>query len=116
MLRIASAEVSSPTPMSAPRKAVVLSPRAEADVNNIVLYTWQQWGESQRDRYEASLDRAIASLADFPESGAHCPRFFPGCRARRAGSHVLYYRNLDDVIEVVRILHERADPTRHFGS
>jgi toxin ParE1/3/4 len=102
--------------MSAPRKAVALSPRAEADVNNILLYTWQRWGEEQRDRYESVLDRAIVSLADYPEIGVRCPRFFPGCRAHRAGSHVLYYRNLDDVIEVVRILHERADPTRHFMS
>lgn len=115
-MRIASAEVSSPTPMSAPRKAVVLSPRAEADVNNILLYTWHRWGDEQRDRYESTLDRAITSLAAYPEIGVRCPRFFPGCRSRHVGSHVLYYRNLDDVIEVVRILHERADPTRYFGS
>ena len=73
-------------------------------------------GDEQRDRYEAILDRAIASLADYPEVGAPCLRFFSGCRARRTGSHVLYYRNLDDVIEVVRILHERAAPTRHLTS
>jgi toxin ParE1/3/4 len=102
--------------MSAPKKAVVLSPRAEADVNNILLFTWQRWGEEQRDRYEAALERALASLAEYPEAGVRCPRCFPGCRARRVGRHVLYYRNLDDIIEVVRILHERADPTRHFTS
>ena len=102
--------------MSAPSKEVVLSPRAEADVNNILLYTWQRWGEAQRDRYEATLDRAIAALAEYPEAGVRCSRFFPACRSRRVGSHVVYYRDLDDVIEVVRILHGRADPTRHFTS
>lgn len=115
-MRSGIAEASSPIPMSARRKAVVLSGRAEADVNDILLYTWQRWGEEQRDSYESTLDRAIASLADYPAVGARCSRFFTGCRARRVGSHVLYYRNLDDVIEVVRILHERADPARHFTS
>ncbi|MCD6030297.1 MAG: parE1 [Thermomicrobiales bacterium] len=107
---------SSPTPMSAPKKGVVLSAKAEADVNDILLFTWQRWGEEQRDRYEVALDRAIAALGDFPEVGSSVSRLFPGCRARHVGRHILYYRILDDSIEVVRILHERTDPTRHFQS
>jgi toxin ParE1/3/4 len=100
--------------MSAPKKGVVLSPQAEADVNDILLHTWQQWGDEQRDRYEATLDRAITALGDFPEMGISVGRLFPGCRARHIERHILYYRILDDVIEVVRILPERADPTRHL--
>ena len=42
------------------------------------------------------------------------PQLFPGCRVRPVERHVLYYRILGDVIEVVRILHERVDPTEHF--
>ena len=100
--------------MSARKKPVVLTPDAEADINDMLLYTWHHWGEEQRNRYDAALERAIAALADFPEAGVRMPRFFPGCRFRHVEHHVLYYRIVGDVIEVVRILHERTDPARHF--
>ncbi len=100
--------------MSAHKTSVVLTPEAEADINDILLYTWQQWGEEQRDRYDAGLDRAINALADFAEMGVRMPRLFSGCRARPVERHVLYYRIMGDTIEVVRILHERTDPSRHF--
>src|SRR5687767_7052477 len=102
--------------MSVRKKSVVVTPDAEADINDILLYTWQQWGEVQRDRYDAVLERAIAALADFPEIGPRMPWIFPGCHIRPVEHHVLYYRITDDVIVVVRILHERADSTRHFQS
>jgi toxin ParE1/3/4 len=102
--------------MSSPKRkrTAILSPAARADFTDILLYTWQQWGEEQRDRYQATLEQAIAALADFPAAGVRLPRLCAGCRARRIGSHVLYYRIMDDTIEVVRILHERSDPTRHL--
>ena len=100
--------------MSAPEKAVVLSPDAEADIDSILLFTWQQWGEEQRDRYEAALESAIAALADFPEIGSRRPQIFPDCRIRSVERHIVYDRIVGDVIDVVRILHERTDPARHF--
>ncbi|MGH2618869.1 MAG: type II toxin-antitoxin system RelE/ParE family toxin [Thermomicrobiales bacterium] len=102
--------------MSSPKRTVILSSEAQDDFIDIRMYTQQEWGEAQRDRYEAALLRAIAALVDFPEVGVRVPRLFPGCRVRPVERHGLYYRILDDVIEVVRILHERADPTRHFTS
>lgn len=100
--------------MSFRKRTAILSPDAQADFSDILLYTWQQWGEEQRDRYEAILVRSIAALAEVPESGAPRPRLFPGRRVRLAGNHLLYYRLMDDMVEVVRILHERTDPTRHL--
>ncbi|MBA2598677.1 MAG: type II toxin-antitoxin system RelE/ParE family toxin [Chloroflexia bacterium] len=41
-------------------------------------------------------------------------RLFPGCRVRPVEHHILYYRIGADEIEVVRILHERTDPTRYL--
>jgi toxin ParE1/3/4 len=35
----------------------------------------------------------------------------------RRPAHVLYYRALTpDLIEIVRVLHERMDPSRHMGA
>ena len=101
--------------MSDRKHTVILSPAAQADFTDILLYTWQQWGEDQRNRYEAILTQAIAALADYPETGTHCPQLFPGCRAHLAQRHIIYYRIGLNEIEIVRILHERTDPTRQLS-
>jgi toxin ParE1/3/4 len=100
--------------MSAPERTVIVSPDAQVDLADILIHTAQQWGEEQRDRYEATLVQAISGLADYPESGARRERLFPGCRVRLAGRHVIYYRIADDIVEVVRILHASTDPARHI--
>jgi toxin ParE1/3/4 len=100
--------------MSPRKRSVILSPGAQADYEDILIYTSQQWGPAQRDRYAAKLDKAIAGLADFPEAGQRCAQLFAGCRTRRIERHVLYYRVENDAIEVLRVLHERTDPTRHL--
>ncbi len=100
--------------MSSRKRAVTLTAEAQDDFVAIQIHTQQQWGAAQRDRYEATLLKAIAALADIPEIGSRMPRFFPGCRVRPIERHVLYYRIMDDEGEVVSILRERVDPTRHF--
>ena len=100
--------------MSDRKHTVILSPVAQVDFTDILLYTRQLWGEEQRDRYEAILTQAISSLSEYPESGMRCSQLFPGCRAYPAQRHVIYYRIGHNEIEIVRILHERSDPTRQF--
>jgi len=100
--------------MSDRKHTVIFSPAAQVDFTDILLYTRQLWGEEQRGRYEAILTQAIAAIGDYPESGTRCPQLFPGCRAHPAQRHVIYYRIRHNEIEIVRILHERTDPTRQF--
>jgi toxin ParE1/3/4 len=100
--------------MSCPERPVVLSSQARVDFTDILSYTRQQWGEEQRDRYEETLTRAVAALGHYPEAGERRPRLFPGCRVRFVERHIVYYRVLQDCVEIVRILHERTDPSRHL--
>lgn len=100
--------------MSFPERTVILSPKARIDFTDILLYTLQEWGEAQRNRYEAALLSAFATLAQYPEAGERHPRLFPECRIRRVERHILYYRVMGIIVEVMRILHDRIDPTRHL--
>lgn len=100
--------------MSSHRRTVVLSLHAQDDLADILLYSWQSWGEAQRDEYEAALARAVDDLSNFPEIGTSRSELFADCRVRLVKHHVLYFRDTGDAVEIVRILHERTDPVRHL--
>lgn len=103
--------------MSVPKRTVRLAAAALQDYDDILVYGLMTWGESRTQQYRAALDEALAELADFPEIGIRRDEQFPGHRSRLVERHVIYYRysrDQDERIEVVRILHERANPTRHL--
>jgi toxin ParE1/3/4 len=61
------------------------------------------------------LQRAINRIAANQRIGRACDEIRPGYRKLAAGSHTLFYRvAAEDVIDVVRILHQRMDVDRHL--
>lgn len=93
----------------------VLSPAARADVEQIWDYTCDRWGDKQAEKYVREIQRAIDRVVDIPEIGRACDEVRPGYRKHAVGAHTLYYRVAGvDVIDVVRILHQRMDVDRHL--
>lgn len=93
----------------------LLSPAAQADLDQIWDYTCDRWGVDQAEEYLRELQRAIERAAATPRIGRDCDETRPGYRKLPAGSHVLFYRvGPEDVIDVVRILHQRMDVDRHL--
>ena len=92
----------------------VLSPRAQADVEDIWNYTAENWGEPQAERYIRQLQPAIQAISADPRKGQSCEDIRPGYRKYPVGSHVLFFRIVDGVVDVVRILHQRMDFMRHL--
>jgi toxin ParE1/3/4 len=93
----------------------VLSPAARADLEQIWDYTRDRWGVDQAETYAHEIQRAIERVVDNPEIGRACDEVRPGYRKHGVGSHTLYYRILRvDVIDVVRILHQRMDIDQHL--
>ncbi|WP_313677085.1 type II toxin-antitoxin system RelE/ParE family toxin [Mycolicibacterium sp.] len=93
----------------------LLSPEAQADLEQIWDYTDDRWGVAQADHYLRELQLVIELAAANPGIGRACEEIRPGYRKLAAGSHVLFYRmTADDVIDVQRVLHERMDPDRQL--
>jgi len=92
----------------------VLTPRAQADLEEIWDYTADRWGLDQAETYIRQLWKAIAEVADRPALGKECAAVRAGYRKYRCGSHVLFYRQGAGAIDIVRILHERMDYERHI--
>ena len=110
-----------------------LSPLAEADLESILAWTHENFGEEGRLRYEALLVRAILDVANDPQR--------PGCHSRpelAAGAmtyHFVHSRDhvpkatgrvkkprhfllvrvaADGCLEIGRVLHDSMDLERHL--
>ena len=91
-----------------------LSPAAEADVDEIWDYSKERWGPSQADRYVRDLEATCAGIAEDRVSSLSAEDIRPGYRKAVCGSHMIYFRQGGDHIEVVRILHQSMDVGRHL--
>jgi toxin ParE1/3/4 len=99
----------------ASERPYLLSPAAQADLEQIWDYTHDRWGVDQAEDYLRELQRAINRIAANPRIGRACDEIRPGYRKLAAASHTLFYRvTAEDVIDVVRILHQRMDVDRHL--
>lgn len=104
---------------------------AQIDLANILATSAERWGAEGRQRYAAVLAAAMRQVAADPDGPLtrkrpdlrldihsfhvrYARRSAEGARVRRP-VHVLYYRVAEKgVIEIVRVLHERMDPSRHL--
>jgi toxin ParE1/3/4 len=98
--------------MSAPRARVTLTSDAWDDYHQLLLYTVQQWGETQLVAYEATFDRAFTTLGEHPASGRARDELRPGLRSFPVGQHVIYYILRGRTVRILRILHSRMDARR----
>lgn len=93
---------------------LILSPRAQSDLDDIWEYTVEHWGVRQAEIYIRLVKTATDAVAADPKVGRTCDDVRPGYRKYPVGSHVLFYRTTATAIVVVRILHRRTDVERHL--
>ena len=94
-------------------KAISFTPRSAADINEIWDYSAANWGVSQAERYTAEIRDTCQSLASGRKTGRRLT-VRPGYLSYPCGSHVIYYRDRPDRLEVIRILHSAQDVERHL--
>ena len=99
--------------MSAKRRQIKLRPCAEADLEQIWLYTFKRWSLEQADKYVRDLVAAMVDLAGDAKTGRICSVREGYCQYA-VGSHIVFYRVTSDALDVTRILHRRMDVERHL--
>lgn len=96
-------------------RGYLLSPAAQADLGQIWDYSAERWGADQADRYVRGIRNACEALANNRRQGQDAGAIRPGYRKLAVGSHFLFFRNTDaDMIDIVRILHQRMDVATHL--
>lgn len=89
---------------------VIFRQKSIDDLNKIWNYTSEKWSELQADKYYASLELACAQIGKNPALGKKYDRIKDNLMGLRIGRHIIFYQIVDkDIIEIIRILHERMD-------
>ena len=82
----------------------------------IWIYSADQWGEAQADRYTAGLERSFQSIASMPGIGREHTEFEPPVRILPSAEHLIVYRVQAERIEVIRVLGARQNWRRVLNS
>jgi toxin ParE1/3/4 len=102
---------------------VRLAAQAELDFMEILVWTVENFGETQADIYAETLTLAIEALHDGPLlAGTQvCDEIEPGIRTLHVarwgknGRHFVVFRQTEDrCIDVLRLLHDGMDLARHI--
>lgn len=91
-----------------------LTPAAQRDLSSIWDFTQEHRDVRQAETYVAEIRATIERVADHPGRGRACDEIRAGYRRYGIGSHLLFYVGRTGGVDVIRILHQRMDPTRHL--
>ena len=85
-----------------------LTGQAQTDLEEIWLYIAEH-NIPAADRFLDTLHERFVLLAGQPLLGRARPELAPNLRSLSVGNYVIFYRPIDDGIEVARVLHGARD-------
>lgn len=87
----------------------VISKKALADLEEIWLYTVEKWSLEQADRYYNLIFDEINYICNNINAGKSMEHVRKNYRASKVKSHLVFYRVVNNTVEIIRILHQRMD-------
>ena len=90
--------------------AYIISEKALEDINNIWIYTAENWSVEQADRYYNLIIDEIEYIVDDLDMARDFGKIRKSYRYSKVKSHLIFFKkDKTNEIEVVRILHERMN-------
>ena len=87
-----------------------ISEKANQDIENIWLYTFENWSLEQADRYYNLILDEIEFISENFESGKSVDYLKKGYRTSTVKSHIIFYKkSRKNIIEIIRVLHQKMD-------
>jgi toxin ParE1/3/4 len=93
-----------------------ISVRGLIDLDEIWLYTFEEWSIEQADIYINSILDKIEFLSNNPFQGDDYSNIKNGYYKSKINSHYIFYKvnSIENKIEVIRVLHEVRDIKSHL--
>ncbi len=92
----------------------LLRQQAEADLESIWLYSYQEWGAEQADQYLRSLLSRFSWLSENPRLGKQRTDIKPGYYCFPEGMHLIFYKITQNGIDIIGIPHQNMDTEHYF--
>ena len=86
-----------------------ITQKARSDLIGIWEYTYENWSHQQADKYYEILIEKIEEIASRPHIGRNYERIKVGLKGVAIKSHIVFYRIENDIVEIIRVLHQRMD-------
>lgn len=87
----------------------VISKDALSDLEEIWLYTVEKWSVEQANHYYNLIFDEINFICKKTITGKSMEHVRKGYRASKVKSHIIFYRIQNNIVEIIRILHEQMD-------
>ncbi len=89
--------------------------QSEIDLESIIKFSSEQWGLIRSETYMDGLEDLVANLADFPDLGIDSSQYIRDLLSFPYQSHSIFFVKKPHGIDIVRILHNKMNPHRHFS-
>ena len=93
-------------------KQLILLPDAIGDLADIRNYTTRQWGLAQAETYLGKMGAAFRKITGGEAVSREVEH--RDLRKLRFQSHMIYFLETDDSVQIVRVLHGSMDAERHL--
>lgn len=100
--------------MIANNRQLVVSAEAEDDLYSAWHFGAREWSPEQADRHVRDISEMFERLTENPKLGRKREDLISDLRSTIVRPHVIFYRVLDQSIQIIRVLHERADTRTSF--
>lgn len=87
----------------------VIRQEAISDLEEIWLYTEEKWSVEQANRYYQLIMDEISYICRNGQARKSMEHIRKGYFASKVKSHLIFYRVENDIVEIIRILHERMN-------
>jgi toxin ParE1/3/4 len=89
-------------------KYYIIAPSASGDLNNIADY-FLTVNVSAGEKLFQEFNQKCKNLANFPKMGKSYNHIKPNLRGLTLNSYIIFYRIIDDTIEILRVVNGRQD-------
>jgi plasmid stabilization system protein ParE len=93
------------------------APVVDQDLERIVIYTYERWGEAQVRKYMMALERCMETLASGAGPHKSHDSLLPGLKVQRCQQHYIFgVVRPDEPMLILAVLHERMDMLKRLKS
>jgi toxin ParE1/3/4 len=96
-------------------KSCLFTPAAIQALDGIWDYTFDKWGPAQAERYARMIQDTVSGLGKGAQRSLSAEHIRTGYRKALVGMHVIFFRESEDTIQIVRILRQQMDLPAHLG-